>query len=378
MASFIKTSNYITIVFDDGESATIFASTPTFDTIVEAVKAENWTEAYDLAFPVEQVKKYIAPLGNRVKVEGGVITLEGMPIHNTLTNRMLDMHNEGFNISPMSTFLENLMDNPSYRAVNELYGFLENSNLPITEDGHFLAYKRVTSDFKDLYTKSIDNAPGDVVDMPRNQVNEDKDQTCSVGLHFCSREYLPHYYNQEDSKVIMVKINPRDVVSIPSDYNNAKGRCCRYEVVRELPMPSFQNDSGYVEHVPEEKIERPYYDTSTTAVTSNNDSEVVKFRIEQISPMSTNENMMPLVLNTFDSASAAMNATGIDSSSIIKVCNGDRQTAGGFKWRRVVVEENTFPQVGDKASTQYNFKYEDDSNYDNDYLDEVFFDEWCE
>ena len=30
---------------------------------------------------------------------------------------------------------------------------------------------------------------------------------------------------------MVVKINPRDVVSIPEDYDNAKGRCCRYEVV---------------------------------------------------------------------------------------------------------------------------------------------------
>jgi hypothetical protein len=32
---------------------------------------------------------------------------------------------------------------------------------------------------------------------------------------------------------MIVKINPADVVSIPSDYNNAKGRACRYEVIGE-------------------------------------------------------------------------------------------------------------------------------------------------
>jgi hypothetical protein len=31
-----------------------------------------------------------------------------------------------------------------------------------------------------------------------------------------------------------VKINPADVVSIPSDYNNMKGRASRYEVLREV------------------------------------------------------------------------------------------------------------------------------------------------
>ena len=32
---------------------------------------------------------------------------------------------------------------------------------------------------------------------------------------------------------MIVKINPKDVVAIPADYNNTKGRTCRYEVVGE-------------------------------------------------------------------------------------------------------------------------------------------------
>jgi hypothetical protein len=33
---------------------------------------------------------------------------------------------------------------------------------------------------------------------------------------------------------MLVKVNPADVVSIPSDYNNAKGRAWKYEVVGEM------------------------------------------------------------------------------------------------------------------------------------------------
>jgi hypothetical protein len=44
---------------------------------------------------------------------------------------------------------------------------------------------------------------------------------------------------------MILKINPRDVVSIPVDYNDSKGRCCRYEVIGELgaetnPKDAFQ------------------------------------------------------------------------------------------------------------------------------------------
>ena len=38
-----------------------------------------------------------------------------------------------------------------------------------------------------------------------------------------------------------MKINPRDVVSIPSDYNDAKGRACRYEVVGEVGVNPDDN-----------------------------------------------------------------------------------------------------------------------------------------
>jgi hypothetical protein len=79
----------------------------------------------------------------------------------------------------------------------------------------------------------MDNSPGTVVEMERNQVDDNKDQTCSTGLHFCGLSYLDHF-GGSDSRVVIVKIDPADVVSIPSDYNGAKGRACRYEVIGEM------------------------------------------------------------------------------------------------------------------------------------------------
>jgi hypothetical protein len=157
----------------------------------------------------------------------------------------------------MIAFMENLMSNPSRRAVNELYGFLEKGELPITPDGCFLAYKRVRDDFLDVHSGSVLNKPAQimtaaelaampvkagkvtvnvensvtVVSMERNAVDDDKNRTCSEGLHFCSKHYLGHFGGE---RIMILKLNPRDVVSIPSDYNDSKGRACRYEVVGEL------------------------------------------------------------------------------------------------------------------------------------------------
>jgi hypothetical protein len=67
--------------------------------------------------------------------------------------------------------------------------------------------------------------------MPRNKVDDNQNNTCSYGLHFCSEGYLKHFGG---ARTVIVKINPRDVVSIPNDYNQTKGRTCRYEVIGEV------------------------------------------------------------------------------------------------------------------------------------------------
>jgi hypothetical protein len=103
--------------------------------------------------------------------------------------------------------------------------------LPITDDGYFLAYKRVNRNYTDCHSGTFDNHVGKVVEMPREKVNANRNETCSAGLHVCSHSYLSHY---SGDRIVVVKINPKDVVSVPVDYNNAKMRVCRYEVVSEL------------------------------------------------------------------------------------------------------------------------------------------------
>ena len=60
---------------------------------------------------------------------------------------------EGLPFEPLVKLFENLMKNISYQTRTQLYDFLEHKNLPITEDGCFLAYKAVNSDYKDKYSR---------------------------------------------------------------------------------------------------------------------------------------------------------------------------------------------------------------------------------
>ena len=209
----------------------------TYQKVVDAIKASDWDTVRDVIEPKKVVINY--GKGN-ISIKGETMYWKGREFHNAMSTRMIQMLQDGFGVEPLVLFMENLMSNPSYRSVQELYGFLEKNNLPITPDGHFLAYKRVRDDYTDCHTGTMNNSVGKVVEMERNEVDDDQNRTCSSGLHFCSQEYLQSFGG---NRTVIVKVNPRDVVSIPVDYDNSKGRTCRYEVIGEVGVnPSDEEE----------------------------------------------------------------------------------------------------------------------------------------
>ncbi len=222
----IQGDNVVVVI--DNKPHTINKTHITYSKVVDAIKAGDWDAVKDAIEPKKIVLNY--GKGN-VSIQGETLFWKGVELHTTLAVKMIDMLKEGFPIEPMVMFMDNLYQNPSKRAVDELYGFLEKGNLPITPDGHFLAYKKVRANYMDVHSGTMDNSVGKVVEMERYNVDDNKDNTCSTGLHFCSKDYLNSFGGE---RTVIVKINPRDVVSIPSDYNATKGRACRYEVVGEI------------------------------------------------------------------------------------------------------------------------------------------------
>jgi len=208
-----------------------------YDAIIERLN----TEDYDGIIPLLDVASSITLASHgKVTVLEGCVCFNGDEVINPLTDRILQFVREGLPFKPMTKFLENLMDNPSRTAIQELYLFLEDNKLPLTEDGCMLAYRKVDNDYMSFHANPDgtrnSNKVGDVVEMKRNEVDDVRDNVCSNGLHFCSLSYLPKYMGGS-GRVMLVKINPADVVSIPSDYNNAKGRTCLYEVIAEHTDP---------------------------------------------------------------------------------------------------------------------------------------------
>ena len=224
------------ILYVNGNPVIVDSTHMNYEGVKQAIRDQDWESAVTLS----SVKNAVAKLSEgKVTIEGDEVLFNGEVIHNALTRRIMALFNDGFPITHMCKFMERIDANPSYRARNELYGFLEACNLPITDDGCFLAYKKIRSDWKDCYTGTIDNSIGQKPTMARRDVNEDPNQTCSAGLHVCSYSYLSSYGGD---RIVAVKVDPADVVAVPTDYNNAKMRVCMYEVVEELPFDAAQKN----------------------------------------------------------------------------------------------------------------------------------------
>jgi hypothetical protein len=236
MIPFIYNGNGTISLMIDGKMKPVDTAHRFYAEIKEALQAKEWDKIPGLVNIVDRVETAINNSTNTgsVSIRSGEVFYNGIRINNSLTTRIVDMAKNGFDIGFMVKFLENLMQNPSNRAVNELYGFLEAGAIPITENGTFLAYKKIRNDWKDIYSNTMDNSIGKVVSMVRNMVNEDKDQTCSSGLHVCSYSYLPHFGDSNNSRVVVVEVCPSAVVAVPADYKNAKMRVCEYTVVGEV------------------------------------------------------------------------------------------------------------------------------------------------
>lgn len=219
-------------VMIDGRPRMFSTVHPSYAAIVEAIENDDGPEVRKLV----DVKATIFNLTlGRVEILDNTIMVAGKEVSGRLVDRILEMVSRGSKaVDGYIKFLDNMMLNPSKRATDELYGFIEACDLPITPEGMFLAYKKVKSDYTDIHSGKFDNSIGATPTMARNEVDEDKDRTCSSGLHFCSYTYLPKFGGFSGSRVMVVEINPKDVVAIPSDYDNAKGRTCKYKVIDEI------------------------------------------------------------------------------------------------------------------------------------------------
>jgi hypothetical protein len=162
-----------------------------------------------------------------LELRDGLLYVDDEPIPSDLNTRILSYKEQGIPYDSLLKFWDNLKQNPSYNSRQMLFAFLTNNGHPLTDDGCFIAYRGVTEDFKDRHTGKFDNSVGAICEMDRNSVDDNPNNTCSRGLHVACYEYAKDF----GAKLVEVKVNPKDVVTVPTDYKGTKMRTCRFEVV---------------------------------------------------------------------------------------------------------------------------------------------------
>lgn len=216
------------VVNYDGQTHMVPRTDASAPKLIQALKDKSYDDIPNL---ISQVKRLEEESDGAFTVKDGQVFIDGSPAPAALGRKISDFAAEGLPYEPLVLFTKNVRKNPSFRAVNELYQFLEKNNHPITESGKFIAYKKVRPDFKDIHSGTFDNSPGTVVEMPRNEVNEDPNQTCSRGLHCSNFKYASEHFGTSTDTMLEVEVDPADVVAIPVDYNQAKMRVCKYKVL---------------------------------------------------------------------------------------------------------------------------------------------------
>lgn len=236
------------VVVMDGKVTTVKRGAPNFVELRKALLQEDWAAVRAHLRADSSLNRWAK---GRFTVVDGNVFFDSQPVPADLNSRIVEMASNGEDPTRLFRFWENLQQNPSHRSVEQLWRFLNQIGIPLTEDGCFLAYKGVRTDFKDVHSGRFDNRPGSVIQMPRNQISDDPNTPCHAGLHVGSREYAESFGPRQ----VICKVNPAHVVCVPFDSSSQKMRVERYEVVGVHNgdyMPSTSIDSSDLPDIEEQ------------------------------------------------------------------------------------------------------------------------------
>lgn len=251
--NYFKDAGQITLfINEDGERSTRTVykdeSPALYNNVAQLISSGD---AETLLEVLRDPSKMLNRLSPDLHVKDGVVFYKDAPVHNLITKEILSSLETGLPVERLVRFLESAFRNPSQIAVDDLYRFLNaHEGIPITEDGAVLMYKAVQEDFWSFFVgkdgKKVYWGPGSKPELPRSECDPNRDVACSSGLHVCSREYLQWFASGDRGHVVLVKVFPENIVSIPTDHSFQKCRCCKAEVLREIPeLREFAFGSAY-------------------------------------------------------------------------------------------------------------------------------------
>lgn len=255
--------------FIDGQMYSATDSHPNFERIEQMCRQgdESVVALFDISGTAQE---RFRRLSERVSVSNGKIYLDGEEVDNSLTQQVVRFINEGVDdFGPLVLFFEKVQNNPNPHSREQLYRWLADRDFTINADGNIIAYKGVRKTGEDQYESihhgtaivdglkqngAIPNQIGSVIEMPRSDVQHDPSRGCHTGLHAGTWNYASGF---AEGAVLTVEINPRDVVSVPTDCEDQKMRVCRYTVTgvteQEVTAPLQTVDTNDVDEYDEDE-----------------------------------------------------------------------------------------------------------------------------
>ena len=213
---------------------------------VEAIDAET-EKALLVLINGEVIEKVKEWSDGKLEIKNGVVRWEGTALQGRLAKVLIATAQSGDTeaLSRFGLFIDKVNRAISYKVTNRLFDFLDANNLRIDAEGDIIGFKVVRANYTDKHTGTFDNSVGQVVSMPRNQVDDRDEVECSYGLHFCSYDYIKSFSSNGD-RLVLVKVDPRDFCSVPPDYNYTKARVCQYKVIEDVTTKFLAKDGTFV------------------------------------------------------------------------------------------------------------------------------------
>jgi hypothetical protein len=192
-------------------------------------------------------------LSDRVDFDAHTNTLffDGDVVDDALAQQVVRFLEQGVSDwEPLVKFWENVAQNPSEHSRENLYRWLRTHEFSITANGEIVAYKGVkvgsaqdgAAQYQSIHAGPawvngehvngyVPNEVGAVVTMPRADVTANPAVGCHVGLHVGTHSYAKSFGH---GVTLEVHVNPRDVVSVPTECSDAKMRVCKYTVAGKV------------------------------------------------------------------------------------------------------------------------------------------------
>ena len=233
----------LTVILGNGVIRSIGGDHPGFASIVKALEGKESDEKIEgLLDPANLIFAKTSKVSERVTLAGGTLLFDGDPLDGPLAEFIVNIAQNSDNKASYEAwilFMEKLATNPSDESKEHLFAFMTSHGLTVNPDGDIVLYKGVRSDGTSIHagfgivdgkqmTGNLPNEVGSVLEFPRSKVNANRGIACATGLHAGTFDYASGF---AQGRLLTVAINPRDVVSVPSDHNDAKVRVSRYTVL---------------------------------------------------------------------------------------------------------------------------------------------------